>query len=98
MHLWVGRAQVKARAGSTVADGMTAASVVAVVYARDYDDVASEVIEFAYEQSLDTLSVGDIELYQDRLQRGEVDDAMREIAESLTEENPVGFCAFEPIE
>lgn len=92
-ELFIGSAQVKRR--KTVVSEGAGIRLVAVALARDKDDFASKVTDACYEQGLDVMSVGEIELYEKRLRRGGLEEEVQQKATELTSEEPIGICLFD---
>ena len=92
-ELWIGSAQVKRR--KTVVSQGSGTRLVAVALARDKDDFASKVTDACYEQGLDVMSVGEIELYENRLRRGGLEEEVQQKATALTADEPIGLCLFD---
>jgi hypothetical protein len=93
-HKWIGLAHVRPSLGNTALGNSAGAYVAAVGLADNADTFARLVSEKLHEYDFQVVEVEDIELFERRSAKYEVDPEVTNMAESLNTENPVALATF----
>jgi hypothetical protein len=97
-EIWIGCAHVKPRPGNDLLDGSRGAFINSVGLAENEQDFASALIDVLDEYDFDVVEVKDIDTLRNREVIYSVDSNLRELAASLTWENPIGLGSFHAYE
>lgn len=94
-NIWIGLVEVKPRPGTDfLGSDEKGAYVTTLALAQDAKDFETVVAQALDALGLDMIGTDETELYSERIARFEVDQLVRDSAQSLSEANCVSFCTF----
>lgn len=96
--IWIGLPHVRPNQGNTLLDGAVGAYVPTLALASSIEDYVDKVTTFLDEYGFCVLEILDVELFDERMKRCEVDPGLRTLVGSLGSDAPVAFYVFNTYE
>ncbi len=86
---WIGLAHVRPKVGNNMLEGALGAFVPILALADGIDEFVSITTMRLESYDFDVIEIEDIELFEERLSKSDVEDEIKALADGLSDEDPV---------